>query len=502
MRAVNDLRQRGGALVGLRAALRLLLLALTVMACLPVQAVAASPVITTEPSLRPGFSQAVGDYVVSCPDRSLTVAVRPALETRVVVDGRRTRERRTVPIEPGQTVPILVERRDRVTRHFVRCLPDDFPSWRFHRAGRGMPRRYLLTPGVHFEKPTKPFAAIFDRNGVPVWWYRASTGVFHDARLIGGHIAYAGAVSGLGFGTEDSAAYHLLRPDGSLVHSIQAVGSPTDFHDLQRLGRDYLVLTYRRREHVDLSAYGGPSDATVLDSEIQRINRRGRLIWSWSTRDHIDLAETGRWWPGVAKGTLTPDGSRVYDVTHINSVEPVGRGDLIISLRNTDAIYRIRMSDGRIRWKLGGTKTSRSLRVVGDRANYPLGGQHDARVWRGTVTAYDNGTELGRRPRVVRFEIDTKRRRAILREKLRDPRVSKSVCCGSARKLRNGNWFVGWGGPSGVSSLLSPRGRVISRLTFDDEYFSYRAVPARAHTLSAARLRAGMNALYAAGDAD
>jgi hypothetical protein len=466
-------------------------------------AMAASPLVTTDPSLRPSFKRAVSDYVVSCPDRSLTVTVRRTPGTRVVVGGRRTREERTVPIEPGQAVQIIVGRRDRVTRHSVRCLPRDFPSWRYHRrAGAQVPRWYLLTPGVHFDKPRKPFAAIFDRNGVPVWWFKPASGMIHDLQLTGdGNIAYTEA-GPLGYGNDEKSAHRIIRPNGRLVRSIKAVGSPTDFHDVKQLGKDYLLFTYRQREHVDLSAYGGPSDATVLDSEIQRINRRGRLVWSWSTRDHIDLAETGRWWPIVGSPPSAP-GSSGHDLTHINSVEPVGRGDLLISLRNTDAVYRIRMSDGRIRWKLGGTKTSRSLRVVGDRANYPLGGQHDARAWGDSVTIFDNGTDLNRPPRVVRFEIDTKRRRAILREKLRDPRVTgESLCCGSARKLGSGNWLVDWGGPSGVSSLLTPGGRPIGRLVFDDQYFSYRAVPARANAISAARLRAGMDALYAAGGAD
>ena len=486
-------------------------LALAMAACAPVQAKAASPIVTTEPSVRPGFSQAVSDYVVRCPDRSLTVAVRRAPDTRVTVDGRRTREQRTVPIEPGQAVPIIVRQQDRVSRHFVRCLPDDFLSWRYHRRGGVQtPRWYLLSPGPHFLKPPNPFGVIFDHHGVPVWWLRPSEEVlFHDLRVIDGNIGYAEAGrEGKGFNFEDPMAVRVIRPDGRLVRSLQTVDSPTDFHDLEQVGRDYLFLTYRQRPHVDLSPYGGPEDATVLDSEIQRINRRGRLVWSWSSRDHIDLAESVVRPGKPLTGTAMPDGSTVYDMTHINSVEPVGRDDLIISLRNTDAVYRISMRDGHIRWKLGGKRTPRSLRVVGDPADYPLGFQHDARLWRGTVTVFDNGTDLGgdgyRPPRVVRYEIDTKRRRAILRERLRDPRVTgESLCCGSARKLGNGNWVVGWGGgTNGTMSVLTPRGRVISRLTIDDGFFSYRAVPARAGAISAASLRAGMDALYAAGEAD
>jgi hypothetical protein len=390
----------------------------------------------------------------------------------------------------------------------VRCVPDDFPNWSYRAVGPQTPRWYLLTPGASLSSdfPARSYVAIFDHHGVPVWWYRSPTPIAHDARLIDGNVAYAEANPGT-FGSQYYVAYRIRRLDGSLVHSVHTVGAPTDFHDLQRIGRDYLVLTYRPRPHVDLSAYGGPTDATVLDSEIQRIDPRGRLVWSWSSRDHISLAETGRWWPLVLNGVSLEDGSTAYDVTHINSVEPAGR-DLIISLRHTDAVYRIRMRDGRIRWKLGGTETRRSLRVVGDPADYPLGGQHDARLWGDTVTIHDNADNLEpeRPPRAVRYAIDTKRRRATLLESLSDPHVTRADCCGSARKVENGDWLVGWGpsqaSANSVSALLTPSGSLVSRLTFEDHLFSYRVVPAPVQLISAISLRRGMDAMYAAGQAD
>ena len=504
---MRGLPQPGGAVVGLRAPLWLVPVALALAACLPAQARAA--VVKTEPSVRPGFKRALTDYVVRCPDRSLTVRVRRGRGTKVKVAGRRTRKKRTVAIEPGQARRIVVRKHGRVTRHFVRCLPDYFPRWRYRARGPQKPRWYLMTPNhtltpTSVARPADQLVAIFNHHGVPVWWYRSPAGGWvRDARLIGGNIAFAETGSGRGFARFDSDAYRILRPDGSLVRTIRAVGSPTDFHDIKRLGRDFLVVTYRPRPDVDLSAYGGPSDATVVDSEIQRINPRGRVVWSWNSSDHIGLAETGRMWDVVNQGEAMPDGSKVYDPTHINSVEPVGRGDLIISLRNTDAVYRIRMRDGRIRWKLGGTRTPRSLRVVGDPADYPLGAQHDARVWRGTVSVFDNSWLLDRRPRVVRYEIDMKRRRAILRERVTSRRVpGPSTCCGNARKLGNGDWVIGWGFTS-MMEVRDRRGALLNRLRFDDEFFSYRSVPAPARAVSAASLRAGMNALYeAAGEAD
>ncbi len=466
---------------------RLALIAVAAAAGVPASATAA-PAITTDPPIQPNFRHAIKDYAIRCPDRSFTIGGSG-------YDGAES-----LAIEPGQRVSFSVRKDDRVVRHHVRCLPDDFPTWDYRRNGPQEHRWFLMTLGVSFSSPIKPFITVFDRYGAPLWWYRSPSGQAHDARLIDGNIAYAEAPPGGTFNPDSSLQYRIRQPDGTLVHSIEAVGPPTDFHDFQPLGRSFLVLVYHPREHVDLSAYGGPADATILDSEIQRIGRAGRLKWSWSSKDHIGLEETGRWWPFISSHPSSlGDGSQAYDATHINSIEVVG-DDLLVSLRHTDAIYRIRMSDGRIRWKLGGTETPRSLRVVGDAVDYPLGGQHDARMWHGTVTAHDNGTELGRPPRAVRYEIDTKRRTARLLESIIDPSITTSLCCGSARKLEDGNWLIGWGG-NGTSSLLTPHGRLISRFTIQD-VFSYRTIAQPESAVDRADLRDGMDALYAAGEAD
>lgn len=463
---------------------RLALIAFAAAACAPVPASA----LTTDPPLQPHFKAAIKDYAVRCPDRTLAISGKG-------YDGPAS-----VPIQPGQAVRFEVRRGGETQRHFARCLPDDFPTWFYRKNGPQVHRWFLMTLGVSFANPVKPFIVIFDRYGAPLWWYRSPSGQAHDARLIDGNIAYAEAPPGGTFNAEAPLTYRVRQPNGTLVRSIQAVGTPTDFHDFQPIGHGFLVLVYRPREHVDLSAYGGPADATILDSEIQRINRRGKLVWSWSSKDHIGLDETGRWWPFIlSHPSPIGDGATAYDATHINSIEVVG-DDLLVSLRHTDAVYRIRMSNGKVRWKLGGTKTSRSLRVIGDPADYLFGGQHDARMWNGTVTVHDNGTDLGRAPRAVRYAIDTKRRTATLLESLSDPRAPSSLCCGSARKLEDGNWLIGWGG-NGTSSLFTPHGRLLARFTIDD-VFSYRTIAEPEIAVKRSALRNGMDALYAAGEAD
>jgi hypothetical protein len=184
---------------------------------------------------------------------------------------------------------------------------------------------------------------------------------------------------------------------------------------------------------------------------------------------------------------------------HINAVQVVP-GALIISLRQTDAIYKLDMSTGNVVWKLGGTTTPQSLTVKGDPEAAPLGGQHDVQVLGdGTLTVHDNGTNLGRPPRAVHYSVDQSNMTATFLDQLSDPSVAPSSgCCGSARRLANGGWLIYWGMSRSIEEFAADGSKVFN-LTFTPNLFSYRAVPVPTGVFSAQQLRDGMNAQYPRG---
>jgi hypothetical protein len=219
-------------------------------------------------------------------------------------------------------------------------------------------------------------------------------------------------------------------------------------------------------------------------------------VWEWNSRWHIGINE-GRRWASTSNQFLKtlPNGKIALDWRHLNALQPDGDG-ILVSLRHSDAIYRIDRATGDIDWKLGGTPTDKSLTIVGDPyADSDFGGQHDVRVLPdGTVTLFDNGSNRGRAPRALRFRIDTQARTATLIESVTEPEAPASFCCGSARKLPGGDWVVDWT-PLLISELTAD-GTPVLRLNFADNRFSYRANPVLPGQLDPAAVQAGMDKMH------
>ena len=182
--------------------------------------------------------------------------------------------------------------------------------------------------------------------------------------------------------------------------------------------------------------------------QIQQVDRSGRAVWSWDSRRHLSLDETGHWWRFVlANPHPAPGQGDAYDAIHLNSIEPWGRSRLVIAVRHTDAVYGIDRRSGRILFKLGGVPTRESLRVVGEPGppRKLFGGPHDARVGPGgRLSVYDDGTHQARPPRLARYDLDLRRADShIRRPALRPPGAGQSLLWLGAAVRRAAGWSTG-----------------------------------------------------------
>jgi Arylsulfotransferase (ASST) len=469
--------------------------ALLAAAALP--SAAGAVTVTADPELRPEFQGRITDYVTRCVrGEAVRFKIDASDGASVRVDGARPRTgsfAKKVELGNGQATTIVVRKRGHRHSYHVRCLPPSFPHWYFNRHSPPRAQWYLLAPSGGADRAWSHYVTIIDGRGVPVWWSHRNAVPFNAQLLPSGEIAWARWYNA-GFAVRDEAAWEVHRLGGAPVRTLRTAGSPTDAHDMTPLANGhYLLVTYRLRRHVDLSAYGGGEDDAVYDGEVQELDANGRRVWSWNSKDHIDIGENVLW--TFARGPL-PDGTEAYDYFHLNSVEPDGDG-LVISARHVNAVYRVDRSTGDVVWKLGGTHRPESLDVVGDGYPEPFIGQHDARLLPdGTLTVFDNHS-FRERPRGVRFRIDAAAGTATVLDQATDPKVPLSPAEGSARRLPGGDWVVSWGSTP-VLSEISPSGGVVWRLSLWEAQ-NYRVQPIGFGRLEPSRLRRAMDRMHPRG---
>lgn len=460
----------------------------------------------TIPDLVPVFDPDITDYVVREPESATTCdleitasapdGIRIGLDGRAPVTGTSAT---TVSLSPGQGTLIRIRRGGVERVASVRCLPNDFPT--ITATGQGTAPWYASD--LAFGADQTAYAYVIDSRGTPVWWMRDA-----DGRPTSVRYWTADELSALGM-RQPYAMSWMSRADTkftSLDGTIVDTGWNTDRHDLQPSGTGTVyAIRYVNRtcgrvpsECADMTAYGGSATATITDCQIIELDTDGNVLWQWNSRDHIPLAWTGHWLTDRFTGALNTDGT--WDIIHANAVQADGDA-VILSMRNADAIIKIDKATGDILWKLGGTSSSQSLTVVDDLGapvtGRVLSGQHDVRLLAdGTITAYDNGTLTPRKGRAVRFAIDEAAGTATLLESVSDPQQTRgSACCGSARRLNNGNWIVAWGANPLVSEV-TPAGSAVFSLTFTGTRFPYRIVPIVDDALPPDAWRDGMDAMH------
>lgn len=445
--------------------------------------------------LYPAFDPTETHYVSRCGRRAVAIRIDAAAGTRVAVGSAEPKAgaMQVGPgLPPGEDFTLTVTSGNDRHTYEVRCLPADFPKWRFQDLHPIDPGLFVVS--FKASREARPWVIVFDHKGVPRWWYSPDTRALWAQILGDGNIVWARSF-GDGYGLDPRMAHEVRSPSGKLIRVVRTKGAIVDGHELRELDNgNVLVDTYAPAERVNLSRFGGPKSASAVFAEVQEIDPDGRVVWRWNSRRRIGLGETGRWWRNVlSNGKLSARGVTTFDPVHINSIEPRGPDEVVVSMRHTDAIYGIQRSTGDILWKLGGTETADSLRIIGDPAAKLFGGQHDARVdGDGDISVYDNGKDRPRRPRVVSYRLDPEQGTAIYLGQLNDPRITASHCCGSARPLQGGGWLVSWGDNPLVTGFDNS-GRTTFRLELAASTF--RAVPAPEGATTVAALDRGLEAM-------
>ena len=103
-------------------------------------------------------------------------------------------------------------------------------------------------------------------------------------------------------------------------------------HAMQIRGHDAWV-TANKNVPYNLSDYGGVNNGVLVESAIQEYDlRTGKLLYTWNASDHIPLSESK---------TQPPTNGFGYDAYHVNAVQVRDNGTMLVSMRNTSALYLI-----------------------------------------------------------------------------------------------------------------------------------------------------------------
>ncbi|HKP88480.1 MAG TPA: arylsulfotransferase family protein [Thermoleophilaceae bacterium] len=316
-------------------------------------------------------------------------------------------------------------------------------------AGNG----YIFVAPKNGPGPAGPM--ILDRRGRVVWFKhlpkRITAFDFKPARLNGKPVLtwWEGRSNkGKGAGEDviaDSSYRELLRVP--MKRGLRA-----NLHEFTLTPRGTaLALAYNRRP-ADLRPVGGPRDGRAVEGVIQEIDvHTGRVVFEWHSLDHVPV--------GASYKEFEDKARHGYDYFHLNSVEEDAHGNLLLSARHTNAVYLIDRDTGKVRWRLGG---KRSTFAMGAGTRFVA--QHDARFGpNGAISIYDNQAppDTDRESRAVLIGLDHRARRARLIREYEHPRGVHSDSQGSAQFLPGRNLFVGWGGESPFFSEFDFHGRLI-----------------------------------------
>jgi len=252
-------------------------------------------------------------------------------------------------------------------------------------------------------------------RGQPVltWW---------QGTVVAGH--------GAGVGEMADASYRRLA-------TIRAGdGLAADLHELNLTARGTALVTAYETVTADLSRLGGSRRAAVLAGHAQEIDlATGAVLFDWDSLRHVGVEES---YLPLPSGASVP-----YDYFHINSVAETPDGNLLVSARNTWALYKVDRSSGEVLWRLNGKRSDFS---VAKQARFYW--QHDARMPDpATLTVFDDGASPPeeRQSRALLLDVDARAMHVRLRRAYLHPARFLAANQGSMQLLPGGHVFVGWG---------------------------------------------------------
>src|SRR5918993_2307 len=218
-----------------------------------------------------------------------------------------------------------------------------------------------------------------------------------------------------------------------------ATGYDGDHHEFLISPQDTALITIYNAVPRDLSSVGGSKDSVAIQGIVQELDiHTGEVLFEWRSIDHVALEET--------YVTPSEDHYPGIDYLHLNSIDIEPDNNLLISARETSAVYKIDRKTGEVMWRLGGKKSVFEI---------------------GTPKAVEES-------RAIVLKLDERKMKASLVREYTHPDKQYADAAGNMQVLPNGNVFVGWGRALAISEF-SEDGELLFDFRVSPEHISYRA---------------------------
>jgi EmrB/QacA subfamily drug resistance transporter len=346
---------------------------------------------------------------------------------------------------------------------------------------------------------------ILDNHLKPVWFRPVPTSVVASnlsRQTFEGKPVLAwwqGGVSNTG--ATESGEYVVVNQHYQTIATLHATdGWVLTTHEIAIQGDDAWV-TVNRNLPMNLARYGGAYNGALIDSAIQEYNlKTGKLLYSWDALQHIPLSES--------QASLPTNGFP-WDAYHVNSIDIVGDGTFVVSMRNTWAAYKVDIKSGAIVWTLGGR---RSTFKFGSDASFQW--QHNVVAYPGTplLTLFDDhccqitggGTYVSATgpSRGLVLKLDTKSHTVTVAGQYSHGPGFDAEYMGNIEPLPGGNEFIGWGSANYFSEYTASGQMLLdAKLPYPDITYRAQVEPWTGMPLyppqGAARRHGGKTTVYA-----
>jgi EmrB/QacA subfamily drug resistance transporter len=235
---------------------------------------------------------------------------------------------------------------------------------------------------------------------------------------------------------------------------------------------DLAFVTVNRNVPRNLSAEGGVEGGVMVDSGVQAYNlKTGKLVATWDALKHISPRQSR---------VQPPTNGFPWDAYHINSISLQPHDEMLVSMRNTSAVYLVSMRTGRVIWTLGGKHSDFTIPPA-DRFSW----QHDAQLHPGDVlTLFDDhccditgaGVYLPATApsRGLELKLDPPTHTVSRLAQYTHGVTFHSEYMGNVQRVPGGDTFVGWGEVPFLTEF-DRKGQIIFDGAFPPPDMSYRA---------------------------